>query len=314
MSPGRESARAIRAERSRAGHPIDESHGRHQQRFWTRNDSFGVGIIVRTESVPDLAFASGTLLPPIHDSMGRVADCDGSQEYNQPMCGRYTLRELDLLRQGLGFESRPDFEEFSEHVDPRQLFNMGPGNKWPIIRLDKNDKPVISLVKWGFIPFYTKGQPTLQPINAKGETAATSGMFREAFKRRRCLVPADGFYEPKGPKKLKYRPWFFFQKPDASMFTFGGVWDRWKPTPEAEPLDTFAIITTPPNEMVGEIHDRSPLVIEPKDHARWLARDADVADLLKPFGEDMLEMWPVSDAAKSQRNVGPELIKPLDGF
>jgi len=216
------------------------------------------------------------------------------------MCGRYTLRELDLIRAGLGFELLPRFEEFSE-THRNGLYNIAPSQLAPVVRVDENGKPVIDLAKWGFVPSWATGKPMPKPINAKSETAAASGMYRTAFKRGRVLIPADGFYEPKGAKTLKNRPWYYFQKPDASLFAFGGLLES----------GTFALLTTAPGRVVGAIHDRQLLIIPPGDYQRWLDPAADVADLLQP-GEYELESWPVSNAAKRPANEGPELIERVE--
>ena len=226
------------------------------------------------------------------------------------MCGRYTLRELDLLRAGLGFEMLGDFEEFTEHVDPRGMFNIAPSQQCPIVRLNKDDKPVIGLAKWGLIPSWTKGKPKMQPINAKCETAATSGMFRQAMARRRCLIPADGFYEWQGAKPPK-QPWFIHMKNDA-LFSFAGLWERWKGDDDSDPIDTFTILTTTPNDLMKPLHNRMPVILAQDDYARWLDRNkgsADVADLLKPFAADRMEAWPVSTQVNKPASQGPQLIE-----
>ena len=108
-------------------------------------------------------------------------------------------------------------------------------------------------------PLVDRGKPKMQPINAKSETAATSGMFRQAMQHRRCLVPADGFYEWMGAKPPK-QPFFIHMK-DNHLFAFAGLWERWKPDEQSEPLDTFTILTTAPNELMRPLHNRMPLIL-----------------------------------------------------
>jgi putative SOS response-associated peptidase YedK len=228
------------------------------------------------------------------------------------MCGRYTIRELELLRAGLGIARQTNLDDF---VERRILptFNAAPSQTLPIIRTSHDGSFLLEMAKWGFVPSWTKGKPKLAPINAKCETAATSGMFRKAFSQRRCLIPADGFYEPKGPKTQKNRPWFFFQMKDKSLFAFGGLWERWYPEPE-KPLDTFTILTTTPNKLVGQIHDRQPVIIDKDDYEKWLDPKTptdEVVEMTNAIDEGKLEAWPVSNAAKAPANNGEELIEPI---
>jgi putative SOS response-associated peptidase YedK len=155
--------------------------------------------------------------------------------------------------------------------------------------------------------------PKIQPINARAETLGTSGMFREAFKRRRCLIPADGFYEwKKSPDKKTKQPYFIHFKDDRP-FAFGGLWERWKSDESAEPLDTCTIITTTPNKLVAEIHDRMPVIVDEHDYSRWLdpknSGDS-VHDLLGPCVCDDMEKYTVSPVVNKPTVDGPELIKP----
>jgi putative SOS response-associated peptidase YedK len=134
------------------------------------------------------------------------------------MCGRYSLRRVSLVFTDLNAVPVARFEEFSEH--PK--FNIAPSHHVPIVRLDAKGERTVSLVRWGLIPHWTKGKPKTAPINARSETVASSGMFRQAFERRRCLVPADGFYEWQGKKPPK-QPYFIHMKDDG-LFAFAGLW------------------------------------------------------------------------------------------
>lgn len=185
------------------------------------------------------------------------------------MCGRYTARRIDFRRYGVEFDE-PWFEEFSEH-GLAMRFNIPPSLNLPVIRMSSKDERAARLARWGLIPSWTKGKPKMQPINAKSETAATSGMFREAMERRRCLVPADGFYEWKGAKPPKVP--HFIHRADDEPFAFAGLWERWKPADDAEPVDTFTILTTEPNELMRSIHNRMPVILKPEDYQRWLDRE-----------------------------------------
>jgi len=135
----------------------------------------------------------------------------------RPMCGRYTLRRLDL--HALGLHAEPSiFEEFDE----RPRFNVAPAQRLPIVRTTGHH-PELVLAVWGFIPSWAKDKPKAQPINARAESIAASGMFRQAFAKRRCLVPADGFYEWQGAKPPK-QP-YFIHKRDDTPFAFADLWE-----------------------------------------------------------------------------------------
>lgn len=227
------------------------------------------------------------------------------------MCGRYTIRELRLLQAVLGALPSPGFEEFTHKAS---LYNIAPSLSCPIVRINAEGQRVIGLAKWGLIPSWTKGKPKLAPINAKCETAATSGMYKQAMERRRCLVPADGFYEWKGSKPPK-QPYFIRMKDDV-LFAFAGLWERWKPDEKSEPIDTFTIITTEPNELMKPLHNRMPVILDHADYNRWLDRDKaakDVTDLLKPFDAERMEAWPVSTKVNTPKNQGAELIARVIG-
>jgi putative SOS response-associated peptidase YedK len=226
------------------------------------------------------------------------------------MCGRYTIRRFDLLRAAFAALARADFEEFSEKVNQ---FNIAPSQRCPIVRINSQGERVINLAKWGLIPSWTKGKPKQQPINAKCETAASSGMFRQAMERRRCLIPADGFYEWQGAKPPK-QPYFIHMR-DDSMFAFAGLWERWRADENAEPVDTFTIITTEPNELMRPIHNRMPVILDQLSFARWLDRNnktADVTDLLRPYDAEKMEAWKVSSNVNKPANNDPSLIERIE--
>jgi putative SOS response-associated peptidase YedK len=229
--------------------------------------------------------------------------------YNWGMCGRYVARRIDFRRFGVEFEE-PWFEEFSEHGSPMR-FNIAPSLEVPVVRTNSAGARIARLVRWGLVPSWTKGKPKVQPINAKCETAATSGMFRQAMGRRRCLVPADGFYEWRGKTPPK-QPYFIHMK-DDEPFAFAGLWERWKPAEDAEPVDTFTILTTDANDLMRPIHNRMPVILNAADYQRWLDRELPaqaVADLLKPYPSELMTARTVSTKVNNARNAGPELIEP----
>jgi len=209
------------------------------------------------------------------------------------MCGRYTLRRINWYRDVKGMLPA-DFEEFTEKVS----FNIAPSQLVPIITSEESGDLKVQKASWGFVPHWAKDKADvkLKPINAKGETVATSGMFRDAFKRRRCLIPADGFYEWQGAKSPKI-PYFIHMR-DDSVFCFGGIRSG----------DTMAIITTTPNAVLQPIHNRMPVIIAPQDYARWLG-EGDALDMVRPYDAAQMEAYPVSTRVNNVRNQGPELIE-----
>lgn len=216
-----------------------------------------------------------------------------------------------MIRRGISTVTEPMFEEFTHHVKFRPRFNIAPSQSVPIVRVN-GDKAELSIVRWGLIPYWSKDKPKLAPINARAETVATSAMFRHAFERRRCLVPADGFYEWQGAKPPR-QP-FFIHKPDDSVFTFAGLWERWRAAEDDQPLDTFTIITTTPNKLMAEIHNRMPVVLNPGDYGTWLdtTSPADkLRSLLAPYPDGELEAYPVSPHVNSPKNDDPECAEPI---
>jgi putative SOS response-associated peptidase YedK len=220
------------------------------------------------------------------------------------MCGRYTIRELELLRAGLGIVRKNDLEDFTERrILPR--FNAAPSQTLPIVRTAHDGSIELTTARWGFVPFWTKDKPKLAPINAKCETVATSAMFRQAFKNGRCLVPADGFYEWKGAKPPK-QPHFIHLRGDG-IFAFAGLWSRWNP-PDGRSVDTFTILTTTPNELMAPIHNRMPVILHESDYEAWLSR-SDPRALFRPFEASVLEAYPVSSHINSPKHDDPLCIK-----
>ena len=166
-------------------------------------------------------------------------------------------------------------------------------------------------LNWGLVPpFTTDFKKARKPINARSETVATSGMFREAFARRRCLVPAPVYYEWRDDPDGKTP--FAVARVDGDPVVFAGIWEHWK-SPEGETLQTFATITTDSNQLVGQIQDRMPVIIEPENWPLWLGEvDGDPTTLLRPAAEGVLRFWPVDKKVGQVRNDGPELIQPIE--
>ena len=182
----------------------------------------------------------------------------------------------------------------------------------PIVRRDDDGQRVLARAQWGFIPAWAKELPKTRPINAKAETVSTNGMFRNSFTSRRCLIPADGFYEWRGAKPPR-QPYFIHMKDDG-LFAFGGLWDVWNPHNDAASLDTFTLITTQPNDLMRPIDNRMPLIIPRRDYSRWLdsgIAGENVTDLLTSYPAEEMEAYPVGSRVNSPKNDGPELIAPV---
>ena len=166
----------------------------------------------------------------------------------------------------------------------------------------------------GLLPFWArKSKVSFNTINAKVETLSTSLAFREAFKRRRCLVPLDGFFEWQTLTAKDKQP-FAVSLKSRMLFALAGLWEAWKDRGTGEVLETFTIITTDPNPLMEPFHNRMPVIIKPEDYQRWMA-PADPArlpvDLLRSFPEEELRAWRVAREVGNVRNNNSELIAPI---
>ena len=221
------------------------------------------------------------------------------------MCGRYTqtAKVQDLMdRFGL---DEPDFE-----LAPR--YNLAPSQDAPVVGVNPNtpDTRTLRLMHWGLVPYHAKD--AAKPIiNARAETLAQRATFRWLLPRRRCLVPADGFYEWR--KEGRIRTPMRFTLRSGEPLAFAGLWDRWL-QPDGTPLYSFTIVTTDPNSLLGPVHNRMPAILLPEHEAKWL--DPTVTDpaflspLLKPYPAELMDGYCVSRAVNSPVNDSPECIAP----
>lgn len=224
------------------------------------------------------------------------------------MCGRYYRRsDKQRIAEAFRVGVPPTFEILPS-------YNVAPQTFQPVVRLsrDTSDRE-LALLQWGFIPYWAKGAKVgISTINAKSETVASSSVFREALRYRRCLVPADGFYEWQKLEVKNRQPWAIGLS-DGSLFAFAGLWERWKDKATGHPLETYTILTTEPNELTAPIHDRMPVILSPRDYDRWLA-PADLAqlpvDLLRPRLAEEMAAWKVGTAVGNVRNDDPSLCNP----
>jgi len=222
------------------------------------------------------------------------------------MCGRFTLTVSPE-------ELQAAFPDFSIPGDIPPSFNIAPSQPIPVIPNDGENK--LDFFLWGLIPSWTKpeklGKYSL--INARSETAAEKPSFKASFRRRRCLILADGFYEwSKAPSGKSKTPYFFTRK-DGNPFAFAGLWDLWT-SPEGDPIKSAAILTTSPNQVVKPVHDRMPVILHPEDYPTWLdpreGTREDFQHLLVPFPDELLQAYPVSTYVNSPKNNSPLCIQP----
>jgi putative SOS response-associated peptidase YedK len=198
------------------------------------------------------------------------------------MCGLYSFRKpVEEARALFKYLEQPIFP-------PRQYIT--PGSPIAIVRLGYDKQIHFALVRWGFIPSWVKEvQPGRPLINARAETVYEKPSFKNAIRRRRCLIPADGFYEWQGDVPGKKQA-YFIHRPDHGLFAFAGIWEHWLGADGSE-LESAAMITTEPGLPVATIHDRSPVMIQAKDFERWLdSTDEKIHDLLHAPVDDFWTM------------------------
>lgn len=223
------------------------------------------------------------------------------------MCGRYRLtRKKEILAEHFGIEPPDNWQ-------PR--YNVAPAQDVPVIRQDRNEPRRIALtMRWGLIPFWSKdAKDGFKMINARSEGIAEKPAFKEALRKRRCLIPADGFYEwqKSGGKK---RP-FCFTLANETPFAFAGLWERWKDL-EGKLIETCSIITTKPNKLTEDVHDRMPVILHPEDYDLWLDPGFQNVDalqaMLRPYEADQMKRFEVSSRVGKVENDDPEVIAPVE--
>lgn len=222
------------------------------------------------------------------------------------MCGRFSVVTPieDLIKR---FEAQVS-SDFDGNIFPR--FNAAPGQKLPVITNEKPD--TIVQYKWGLIPFWSK-DPAIgfKMINARSETIREKSSFKTPFKKRRCLVLADSFFEWKktGKDKTPYRIMLKNDEP----FAMAGLWENWK-NEKGEDVRTFTILTTSPNKLCEEVHNRMPCILDKKEEKLWIdlqIPEEAAIDMLKSYPEKKMKMYPVSTLVNSPKNNMPEIIQKL---
>lgn len=223
------------------------------------------------------------------------------------MCGRYTA--------AMSWSELVDLYEITEtgippNVAPR--YNVAPTQTVPIVRSVPNGRE-LAMVRWGLVPSWSKGPDSrYSMINARAETVTEKPSFRTPFRRRRCLVPADGFYEwmKANGAKQPYR----IALNDGRPFAFAGLWDSWESADETA-IESCTIIVTDANELVRPIHDRMPVILDPGNHVRWLDVEGtpadEAAEMLRSYPSERMTAYPVSRMVNSPKNDDPKCIEAV---
>ncbi|MDX1484411.1 MAG: SOS response-associated peptidase [Alphaproteobacteria bacterium] len=219
------------------------------------------------------------------------------------MCGRYAITSpLEAIIKAF------DVKSALSNLQPR--YNAAPSQDLPVIRAGKEGRD-LGLMRWGLVPSWSKGPDSrYSMINARAETVASRPAYRGPFKNRRCLIPADGFFEWKQTGNGK-QPFYITLK-SGEPFVFAGLWDHWI-SPEGEDLTSFTIIVTDANDTVSPIHDRMPVILPENDHEAWLGEDRSpsrtrLAIMLRPYPAELMRAHPVSRDVNSPANDFPALL------
>jgi putative SOS response-associated peptidase YedK len=219
------------------------------------------------------------------------------------MCGRFTLKTpATVLKEMFGVSELPGF---------RARYNIAPTQEAATVRIHDGAAEWLPM-RWGLIPVWAR-DPTIgnRLINARAETLTEKPAFREAFAQRRCLVPADGFYEWERIANGRKQPWHL-SLADDRPFAFAGLWERWH-APSGWLL-SFSIVTTEPNSVIAPIHDRMPAILLPESFDRWLDGTAvakDLAPLLRPVDPELMRSRAVSALVNSPANDDPRCLEPV---
>jgi len=218
------------------------------------------------------------------------------------MCGRYSITtSTEAMRRLFQFDDRPNLQ-------PR--YNLAPTQMAPVVR-ERDGARHLDMLRWGLLPKWSKdASGAAKMINARSETIAEKPAYREAFRERRCLVPADGFYEwqVRGKTKQPYR----ISLADGGTFAFAGLWESWAdPNDGGAIVETFTVATTVAAGSIAHIHHRMPVILESGDYQAWLTADIEAAGaLLQPMNDEKLKSHEVSPRVGNVRNDDPELLDP----
>ena len=222
------------------------------------------------------------------------------------MCGRYNLIE--------DARALVDFFTLDNSLEMPPRYNIAPSQDIPVVRQSGEGRD-LSLLRWGLIPHWAKDHKIgYRMINARAETVAEKPSFRTAFRRRRCLIPATGFYEWK--KVAGGKQPYNIRMEDGGLFAFAGLWERWKGS-DGNLVESCTIIVTDANELIRPVHDRMPVILDPADYGIWLdpglQDPAQLQPLLVPHPSAGMDLYPVSSRVGSPANDDSELVQPLRG-
>ncbi len=224
------------------------------------------------------------------------------------MCGRYRLsRRKQIIEE--------HFDSVSGEEDWTPRYNVAPMQPVPVIRQHpKEPARELSLMRWGLIPHWAKTPSTAaSTINARSETAGIKPAFRDALKYRRCLIPADGFYE--WAKTVKGKQPYCFEVNGGELFAFAGIWDRWRDA-GGKLVETCSILTTAPNAVTSAVHDRMPVILDADSYDLWLdpwMKDvAAASELLKPYDARLMRCYPVSTRINHVATDDEESSRPVE--
>ncbi|MEN8265300.1 MAG: SOS response-associated peptidase [Nitrospirota bacterium] len=217
------------------------------------------------------------------------------------MCGRFSLPTPEELTAHFNLKKTPKLE-------PR--YNIAPSQDIAVLRLTPHTSGrELALLRWGLVPFWAKDQKiSYKMINARAESVAGKPAFRAAFRHRRCLIPASGFFE--WSHKIKTKQPHYIRLKDSNIFAFAGLWEYWAGD-NGETVNSCTIITTEANKTVGNIHDRMPAIIEPELYDRWLApgtEEKNLLSLLTPFPDTKMLAYPVGIEVNNPRNDTPACL------
>ncbi len=225
------------------------------------------------------------------------------------MCGRFThLFTWKELHRLMRLSTFPDQE-----LAPR--YNVAPTQNAPVVLVDPERRRVGAAFRWGLIPFWSRDQAIgNRLINARSEGVEAKPSFREAVRRRRCLVPISGFYEWQKREASNRKQPYYIRPASGEVFCLAGLWESWN-SPDARVFRSFTILTTTPNELMAPIHDRMPVILPESEHDLWLDRGitdpARVLPLLRPCPSGDMTCYPVSTRVNAPANDSPDCISPL---
>jgi putative SOS response-associated peptidase YedK len=222
------------------------------------------------------------------------------------MCGRFSLATEQSILQ--------DQFEFIINEEINYQYNIAPSQDILVVGSNGQDRVGTSM-RWGLVPPWSKDTKIgYKMINARAETVDEKVSFKQPFMKKRCLILSDGFYEWKKQKNEK-EPYRFFMK-DQRPFAFAGLWERWDKG--EKPLYTCTIITTSPNRLTKDVHDRMPVILQPEAYDLWLNREFDDTEKLKsllvPFNADLMDVYPVSNIVNSPKNNSEACLEPINSF